>query len=67
MDIRSRVGINIQRLRQAQGWSQEELAHQANIDRSYLSEVESGRKNVGIVKLDAIAGALQIDIRKLFE
>lgn len=67
MDIRSQVGINIQRLRQAKGWSQEELAHQSNIDRSYLSEVETGRKNVGIVKLDAIASALQIDIRKLFE
>jgi transcriptional regulator with XRE-family HTH domain len=67
MDIRSRVGINIQKARQAKGWSQEELAHQSGVDRSYLSEVECGRKNVGIVKLESIANALEIGIKKLFE
>jgi len=67
MDIRSQVGINIQKARLAKGWSQEELAHQSGVDRSYLSEVECGRRNIGIVKLEAIANALGIDIRELFE
>jgi transcriptional regulator with XRE-family HTH domain len=58
MDICSAVGTNIRKLRNSKKLSQEELAFKAGIDRSYLSEVENGHKNVGITMLDQIADAL---------
>jgi transcriptional regulator with XRE-family HTH domain len=66
MDIKSTVGTNIRKLRQAKGISQETLAFEAGIDRSYLSEVESGRKNVGIEVLEKVAKALGVSPKVLF-
>jgi transcriptional regulator with XRE-family HTH domain len=48
------VGANIRKLRVDRGLSQEELAHRAGIDRSYLPEVENGPRNIGVVMLDDI-------------
>lgn len=62
MNICSTVGTNIRRLRQAKKMSQEELAFQAGIDRSYLSEIENGYKNVGISVLEQIARALEVPL-----
>lgn len=59
--------MNIRKERQAKGWTQEQLSHESGIDRSYLSEVECGAKNIGITRLDAIAQALEVDIRVFFE
>lgn len=67
MDIRSTVGTNIRKLRQAKKMSQEELAFEAGIDRSYLSEIESGKKNVGVSVLDSIAKALEVAVADLVE
>lgn len=60
MNICSLVGTNIRKLRNSRKLSQEELAHRAGIDRSYLSEIENGHKNVGIVVLHQIATALGV-------
>jgi transcriptional regulator with XRE-family HTH domain len=67
MDLCSVIGANIRKLRTAKGLSQEELAFQAGVDRSYLSEVESGYKNLSVNVLDQIAAALGVDIEKMFE
>jgi transcriptional regulator with XRE-family HTH domain len=45
--------------------SQEELAFNAGIDRSYLSEIESGYKNVGIAVLELIATGLDVSVADL--
>lgn len=37
MDIRGRVGLNIKAVREARGWSQEELADRAELHRTYVS------------------------------
>jgi transcriptional regulator with XRE-family HTH domain len=42
MDVRERVGLNLQRLRRQRGLSQEELADLAEIHQTYLSGVERG-------------------------
>jgi transcriptional regulator with XRE-family HTH domain len=60
------VGTNIRKLRADRALSQEELAHRAGIDRSYLSEIENGHKSVGVVVLDDIAAALEVDVIELF-
>jgi len=61
------LGTNIRKVRADRGLSQEELAHRAGIDRSYLSEIENGHKSVGVVVLDDIAAALEVDITDLFK
>lgn len=67
MDLCSVIGINVRKLRTAKKLSQEELAFRAEIDRSYLSEVENGYKNPSVVILDQIAAALDVDLRELFD
>lgn len=65
-DICSVIGTNIRKTRNSKKLSQEELAFKAGVDRSYLSEIENGHKNVGIVVLEQIAIALEIKITLLF-
>ena len=65
MDLCSVIGSNIRKLRTAKGLSQEELAFRAEIDRSYLSEIENGHKNLSVMVLDQIASALEVDLREL--
>jgi transcriptional regulator with XRE-family HTH domain len=65
MDVRERVGLNLQRLRREKGLSQEELADRAQIHQTYLSGVERGRRNPTIVVLQRIAEALDADITDL--
>lgn len=66
MKICAVVGTNIRKLRNSKKLSQEELAFEAGIDRSYLSEIENGHKNVGIVVLDQLASALGVRISTFF-
>jgi transcriptional regulator with XRE-family HTH domain len=48
MDLRETFAINLRRLRNAKGWSQDELALEAKISRSYLSQLEKGAYYVSI-------------------
>jgi transcriptional regulator with XRE-family HTH domain len=44
------VGLNLRRLREAKGLTQEELAHQADVHQTYLSGVEGGKRNPSSLK-----------------
>jgi len=65
MDVRVRVGLNVQNLRRELGLSQEELADRAGIHQSYLSDIERGRRNPTIIVLDKLAAALKADLTSL--
>jgi transcriptional regulator with XRE-family HTH domain len=65
MDIRERVGLNLQRLRRARKLSQEELAHRSDVHQTYLSGVERGVRNPSIKVLERIAKALSADVEDL--
>ena len=67
MDVRARVGLNVQRLRRKQGLSQEDLAHLASVHQTYLSGVERGIRNPTITVLDRIATALGHDVQDLLK
>lgn len=60
MDIREVLAINVRRLRLARGWSQEELAARASIDRTYVSSIERRRYAASIDKLQQLARALDV-------
>jgi transcriptional regulator with XRE-family HTH domain len=66
MDVRVRVGLNVQRLRRDKGLSQEELAARAEVHQTYLSGVERGKRNASVLVLARIAKALSVDIEEIF-
>jgi transcriptional regulator with XRE-family HTH domain len=55
-------GEHIKRLRTAKGYSQEQLAGSANLDRTYISGIERGQRNVSLINLVKLAKALDIPI-----
>lgn len=62
MDVRARVGLNLQRPRRERGLSQEELAHAANVHQTCVSDLERGKRNPSIVILNQLATALGVDL-----
>lgn len=67
MSIQSRVSRNIQRIRREKDLSQEEVAHRADIHQTYLSGVETGKRNPSILVIERIAKALGVDVSEIFK
>lgn len=66
MDIRKQFGRRVRELRDARGWSQEELADQAGLHRTYISAVERAVRNPTLTVIERIAKALKVRIAELF-
>jgi transcriptional regulator with XRE-family HTH domain len=67
MDIRRRVGINMRKHREERGWSQEELAFECGLHRTYISGVERGVRNPTVIVLQKIAKALKVPAAALLD
>jgi transcriptional regulator with XRE-family HTH domain len=65
MEIREVLALNLRKLRQARGLSQEELAHRAEIDRTYVSALERSVYSAGIDVLDRLARVLGVEAADL--
>lgn len=59
-------GQRVVTLRRERGLSQQALAHAAGLDPTYLSGVEQGRRNLGLVNIHKLAGALGVAPGALF-
>ena len=66
MNARALVARNLRRLRVRRGLSQESLAVDAEIDRSYMSRLERALENPTIAVLERLAGALDVQIAEFF-
>jgi len=55
VDITTRLGRNLRRLREEKGWSQEDYADRAGIHRTYVSDIERGRRNPTITVVERLA------------
>jgi len=67
MEIRARLSLNLSRLRQGKGWSQEGLAHEAGLHRRYVSDLERGARNPTISVVDKLAVALGVPVGALLD
>ena len=67
MDIRQRLGRNIKRLRTAKGLSQEAFAHEADLHRTYVSDIERGARNPTITVVEKLAKPLGVKASALLE
>jgi transcriptional regulator with XRE-family HTH domain len=61
VDIRTRLGQNVRRLREEKGWSQEAYAHEAGIHRTYVSDIERGARNPTIMVVEKLAKPLGVE------
>ncbi|WP_322969487.1 helix-turn-helix transcriptional regulator [Faecalibacter sp. LW9] len=67
MEINEFFGKKISELRKEKGFSQEKLALEANIDRTYISDIEKGNRNISLEILDKLSKALKIHISQIFK
>jgi putative transcriptional regulator len=66
-DIKSKLGRRIRALRLEKGWSQVEMADLLAMNRGYLSEIETGKKDPSLTMLATIAEGFSITLSKLFD
>jgi transcriptional regulator with XRE-family HTH domain len=64
-DLLATLGDRIRRRRRLAGWTQVQLAERIGIDRSFLADVERGKRNISILNLDLIAKGLKVSLSRL--
>ncbi len=67
MDVRRRLGLNLKKLREDQGFSQESFADHCGLHRTYISGIERGVRNPTVLILDKIAKALKVPAGTLLD
>ncbi len=65
-DIRLRVGTRIKELRNHLKISQEQLGFKSELDRTYITSVEAGKRNISVVALEKIIRGLETDYISFF-
>ena len=64
--ILKEFGERVRQLRKQRDISQEELAHRANLHRTYIGMIERAEKNITLLNIEKIANALEVSIKDLF-
>jgi transcriptional regulator with XRE-family HTH domain len=67
MDLREVFAVNLRRLRHAKGLSQDDLAYEAEVSRSYLSQLEKGAFYASLKIVGKLAKVLQVDPSELLK
>ena len=67
LDPRVRFGLKLIEIRKTRGWSQERLALESGLARSYLGEVERGKRNIALLNIFKLAETLKVEPSVLFE
>lgn len=66
MTIQEKFGHRVKELRLAKGLSQEKLANIAEIDRTYMTSLENGRRNVSLQNIEKILNSLEVPFGEFF-
>jgi len=66
VEIKSKIGNRIKKLRAVKQMSQKDLAYASDLDRSYIASVENGQRNISIVNIEKISLALGVDLKDFF-
>ncbi len=65
--ISKKLGQNINKIRISKGMSQGDICRKLDMDRSYMSAIENGKKNITISQLERLAQALGVSVDKLLK
>jgi transcriptional regulator with XRE-family HTH domain len=60
-----RLGDRVRKLRKQKGWTQVVMAEKIGLDRSFIADLERGKRNISIVNLSLIAEGLQKTLSQL--
>ena len=66
-DISKKLGANIKRIRTEKGMSQGDICRALDLDRGYVSSLESGKRNPTLAMIERIAGALGVTSDELLK
>lgn len=66
MNLKEKFGHKIKQLREQKEYSIEYLANIADIDRTYISDIEKGKRNVSLLIIEKLSKALEVTIQELF-
>ncbi|MGI8912684.1 MAG: helix-turn-helix domain-containing protein [Chloroflexota bacterium] len=64
--IKQQFGRRVKELRAARGWSQERLAEESSLHRTYVAQVEVGLRNLSLVSIVRLARALHVPAAAIF-
>lgn len=64
--IKEKVGKRIKELRIKEGLSQEEFAFKCDLDRTYITSLERGKRNISLTNLEKIAKAFNLSLSEFF-
>ncbi len=67
MDLKVKIGVRITQLRKDKNLSQQKFANEADIERTFLTHIEKGRKNISVGTLHKITSALEISLKDFFD
>jgi transcriptional regulator with XRE-family HTH domain len=67
MDLRQAFAVNLRRLRHSKSLSQEALAHEADVNRTYLSKLEKGMSYAGLEIIGKLAKVLDVEPAELLK
>jgi transcriptional regulator with XRE-family HTH domain len=67
MNLQRKFGLVLKELRLEKGLSQESLANQSDIDRTYISDIEKGERNISLKIIEQLSNTLQISLSELFK
>ena len=65
--IKIKIGNRIKELRKKLGLSQEKLANNCELDRTYVASVENGKRNISIINLEKIVKSLNASLKDFFD
>jgi transcriptional regulator with XRE-family HTH domain len=65
-NILKNFGERVRVMRKEKKLSQEQLAHKANLHRTYIGMIERAEKNITLINIEKIANALELNINDLF-
>lgn len=66
-DPRKLFGARLRHLRKELGWSQEQLALESGLDRTYIGGVERGERNIALLNILRLAKTLKVSPKVLFD
>lgn len=67
MTVRKNLGLRVRALREKRNWSQEDLAHESGLARSFTGAIERGEKDLRLSTLVKLANTFKISIAQLFK
>ena len=67
MTIEAKIGSRVKQIREKAGITQLELAAKSKLDRTFITHVENGRRNVSVQSLEKILMGLDISFNKFFK